>query len=210
MKRFVLPVLAAAVVALVATGYTLPSPASSDSPEVGAAAPAFTLVDTNGNEHALADFAGQYVVLEWLNFDCPFVKRHYEGGNMPSLQERAAQNDIVWLSIVSSAPGKQGHFTNEVMNQRAEQVNAQQTAILIDESGTVGQTYAAATTPHMYVIAPDGTLIYKGGIDDKPRGPVAEATNYVEAAVQAHMEGNPVAVPSSPPYGCSVKYAAAG
>ncbi|MEM8600771.1 MAG: thioredoxin family protein [Bacteroidota bacterium] len=208
MKRFAFSVVAAALVALIATGFALPSPATPEGPEIGAAAPAFTLVDTNGNEHALSDFAGKYVVLEWLNFDCPFVKRHYEGGNMPGLQARAAENDVVWLSIVSSAPGKQGHFSNEVMNQRAEEVNAQQAAILMDESGAVGQAYAAATTPHMYVIAPDGTLIYKGGIDDKPRGPVEEATNYVEAAVQAHIQGDPVAMPTSPPYGCSVKYAA--
>ncbi|MEL6445453.1 MAG: redoxin domain-containing protein [Bacteroidota bacterium] len=214
MKRFVLPVLAVALVALVTTGFTLPSTSSDatlpDGPEIGAAAPAFTLTDTNGTEHALADFAGQYVILEWLNFDCPFVKRHYQTGNMQQLQQRAAENDVVWLSIVSSAPGKQGHFSNEVMNERAAQVEAQQAAILMDESGTVGRAYEAATTPHMYVIAPDGTLIYKGGIDDKPRGPIAEATDYVGAAVEAHMQGEPVAVPTSVPYGCSVKYATAG
>ncbi|MEM9997119.1 MAG: thioredoxin family protein [Bacteroidota bacterium] len=205
MKRLAFLSVAALVV-LATAAFTVPS----SGPEIGAAAPEFTLTDTNGNEHALSDFAGKYVVLEWLNYDCPFVKRHYNDGNMQGLQGMAAENDMIWLSIVSSAPGEQGHFSNDVMNERAAQVEAQPTAILMDESGTVGRMYEAATTPHMYVIAPDGTLIYKGGIDDKPRGPAAEATNYVQAAVTAHMAGEAVAVPTSPPYGCSVKYADAG
>ncbi|PEN06661.1 thioredoxin family protein [Longimonas halophila] len=181
-----------------------------DDPEVDAPAPDFTLTDTNGNEHSLSDFEGEYVVLEWLNFDCPFVGKFYGSGEMPRLQETYREDGVVWLSIVSSAPGTQGHFPPDEMNARNEQEGGQQDAILMDPEGTVGQMYGAQTTPHMYVINPEGTLIYKGGIDSIPStnvDDIDEATNYVVEALDAAMNGEEVPTKTAPPYGCSVKYA---
>ncbi|MBC2601305.1 thioredoxin family protein [Puniceicoccus vermicola] len=172
----------------------------------GEEAPDFTLMDTDGEEVSLSDFDGQYVVLEWLNHGCPFVKAHYNSGNMQSLQEEYTDQDVVWLSIVSSAPGKQGHDTAEGHQKTAKEKGSNATAILMDESGEVGQMYGAKTTPHMFIIDPEGVLIYQGGIDDSPRGDPAEANNYVSAALDASMAGEKVEQASTRPYGCSVKY----
>jgi peroxiredoxin len=181
--------------------------ALSAAVETGEPAPGFTLTDTEGNEHSLSDFEGQYVVLEWLNHQCPFVVRHYESGNMQALQEKYTDQGVVWLSIVSSAPGKQGYFPPEKANQLTEEKSADPTAVLIDSSGTVGKAYGARTTPHMYVIDPEGVLVYQGAIDDQPRGRnPSEATNYVVEALEASMDGEEVEVASTRPYGCSVKY----
>lgn len=201
----------ALVLALVA-GSTLAFQAAprTDDPEVNAPAPDFTLTDTNGNEHSLSDFEGQYVVLEWLNFDCPFVGKFYGSGEMPRLQQTYREEGVVWLSIVSSAPGKQGHFPPDEMNARNAEEGGQQDAILMDPEGTVGQMYGAQTTPHMYVINPEGTLIYKGGIDSIPSTDVDDiddATNYVVEALDSAMNGEEIATQTAPPYGCSVKYA---
>ena len=178
-------------------------------PEIGKAAPAFTLKDTAGNVHSLSDFKGKYVVLEWLNYDCPFVQKHYGSGNMQALQARYTEQDVVWLSIVSSAPGKQGHFAPAEMDRRTAAAGGQQTAVLLDGAGTTGRAYNAKTTPHMFVIDPAGTLVYMGGIDNMPTanpGDVARATNHVAAALDAAMAGKAVPVAVSQPYGCSVKY----
>ena len=178
-------------------------------PEVGVAAPDFTLTDTNGETHTLSAYQGRYVVLEWLNFGCPFVGKHYDSGNMQALQAQAADDDVVWLSIVSSAPGKQGHYPPDEMNQQMASRDGAPTAILMDEDGTVGRLYGARTTPHMYIVSPDGALVYKGAIDDKPttnQADVEMAENYVVAALTAHRAGEPIAVASSQPYGCTVKY----
>lgn len=186
----------------------VPVPAS---PEIGAPAPDFTLQGTDGETYTLSDLEGQYVVLEWLNFGCPYVKRHYQSGNMPGLQAEYTDQGVVWLSIVSSAPGKQGHYPPDEMNAVNAERGGQQTAILMDPTGEVGLTYGAQTTPHMYVISPEGTLLYKGGIDDKPRASLEEtqtATNYVSAALDAAMNGEEISVTAAPPYGCEVKYAA--
>ncbi|MGE9291458.1 MAG: thioredoxin family protein [Puniceicoccales bacterium] len=172
----------------------------------GGEAPDFTLMDTNGDEVSLSDYEGEYVVLEWLNHGCPFVKSHYNSGNMQKLQKEFGERGVIWLSIVSSAPGKQGHDTPEGHNKTAKEKGSAATAILIDESGEVGQTYGAKTTPHMYIINPDGILIYQGGIDDSPRGDPAEAKNYVAAALESSMAGDPVSEANTRPYGCSVKY----
>lgn len=177
--------------------------------KVGESAPGFTLVDANGNEHSLSDFEGKYVVLEWINYDCPFVKKHYDSGNMQSLQKEYTGKDVVWLAINSSAPGKQGNYSNEEINKRSSDHNANFTAYLVDASGEVGKSYGAKTTPHMYIVNPEGTLIYAGGIDDKPSTDtedIATATNYVKAALDAAMNGEEVEVKVSQPYGCSVKY----
>jgi peroxiredoxin len=186
-----------------------PSPASADA-TVGEPAPNFTLQGTDGETYTLADLEGKMVVLEWLNFGCPYVQKHYGAGNMQALQEKYTEQDVVWLSIVSSAEGKQGYYPPEEMNAKNAEHGGEQTAILMDTSGEVGRMYGARTTPHMYIVDPEGTLIYKGGIDDKPtadEADIATATNYVELALDAALNGEEVPVKTAPPYGCSVKYA---
>ena len=176
---------------------------------IGQQAPEFTLTDTDGNEHNLSDFRGKHVVLEWINFDCPFVKAHYNSGNMPGLQAKYTEQGVVWLTICSSAPGKQGHFTGETLESRMEQAGFSGTAYLIDETGKVGRMYEAKTTPHMFVIDPQGTLLYAGAIDEKPTTDeevTLQSTNYVATALDAALAGNEVPVKTSQPYGCSVKY----
>jgi peroxiredoxin len=172
-------------------------------------APAFTLPDTNGGTHSLADYRGQYVILEWLNYDCPFVRKHYGAGNMQATQARWTEEGAVWLAIVSSAPGKQGHFPNEVMNSRSEAQGGRQTAILIDEDGQVGRAFGARTTPHMFVISPEGEILYNGAIDNRPSpspATIEGATNYVNQAMEEALAGRPISVATTQPYGCAVRY----
>lgn len=179
------------------------------APQVGQPAPEFTLTDSNGQSHNLSDFKGKFVVLEWLNHGCPFVKKHYDGGNMQGLQKEYTGKDVVWLSIVSSAPGKQGHMSPEETNKAKEEKVSAATAILIDEDGTVGKLYDAKVTPELFVINPEGTLIYAGAIDDKKSvdaADVAGAKNYVKQALDEALAGNPVSEPTTEAYGCSVKY----
>jgi len=186
------------------------SPALAQQAQVGEQAPEFTLTDATGETHSLSDFEGKYVVLEWLNFGCPFVQKHYGSGNMQSLQENYTDEGVVWLSIVSSAEGKQGYYPPDEMVEQKKKHNGEMTAILMDTSGEVGQTYGAQVTPHMYVITPDGELAYKGGIDDKPTTDEADiegATNYVKMALDQVMNGEEVEVKQAQPYGCTVKYA---
>ena len=211
MKRhhylYTLPVLAAFV--LIFSGFTAPNNNVADEAVVGEMTPAFALPGTDGENYAIEDFQGKYVVLEWLNFGCPYVKRHYNSGNMPELQKEFAEKDVVWLSIVSSAPGKQGYYEAAEMNKQNKKMGGMQTAILLDPEGDVGRLYGAKTTPHMYIINPEGKLIYKGGIDDQPRARESEtknANNYVRAALMQAMNGEEVSVSTSRPYGCSVKY----
>jgi hypothetical protein len=178
-------------------------------PTVGSPAPAFTLTDTRGKQHNLSDFKGKYVVLEWVNFGCPFVKKHYGSGNMQATQKKAVDKGVVWLSVCSSAEGKQGHLAAADWNAEIADRKMASTAVLLDESGAVGKTYGAKTTPHMYIVNPDGVLIYKGAIDDKPStstDDIPGARNYVLAALDESMAGKPVSMASTTPYGCSVKY----
>ncbi|MCF7837886.1 MAG: thioredoxin family protein [Candidatus Marinimicrobia bacterium] len=177
--------------------------------EVGAPAPSFTLPDTNGKTHSLSDFAGQIVVLEWINVDCPFVKKHYGAGNMQALQSRYGQQGVAWLAVCSSAPGKQGHYTAAEWKPLIESTRNQATAVLLDPAGEVGRLYDAKTTPHMYVIDGEGTLVYAGAIDsNRSHDPatIADAENYVAAVVDALLAGEPVPHSQTKPYGCSVKY----
>jgi peroxiredoxin len=177
--------------------------------KVGEPAPDFTLTDTNGDGHALSQYKGKYVVLEWFNYECPFVVKHYESGNMQKLQQEYTGKDVVWLSINSSAEGKQGQYAPEEMNKLASERGVKSTALLLDPDGKVGQQYGAKTTPHMFVIDPQGTLIYQGAIDDTPsadKDDVKTAKNSVKAALDAAMTGQPVAEPTTKSYGCSVKY----
>lgn len=179
------------------------------APKVGEPAPDFTLRDLQGKQHSLADYKGKYVVLEWNNPDCPFVKKHYDSGNMQKLQQEAEKKGAVWLTINSGAQGKQGAYSPEKLQQILKQKNAEPTAYLLDSEGKVGREYEAKTTPHMFVINPQGNLIYEGGIDNKPTPDQADiegATNYVRAALTESMEGKPVSTATSKPYGCSVKY----
>jgi peroxiredoxin len=216
MKRLKqIALFAALPAALVLTATMLPPDASSNEsdPEavVGEQAPDFTLEGTDGKTYTLSDLEGEYVVLEWLNFQCPYVGKHYGSGNMQKLQKKYTEKGVKWLSVVSSAPGKQGHYPPKKMNAMNKKRGGHQTAILMDESGKVGRTYGARTTPHMYVINPEGELIYKGGIDDKPtidEADIKTATNYVSAALDASMNGEKVETKKAPPYGCSIKYAA--
>jgi peroxiredoxin len=179
------------------------------APQIGQPAPEFTLTDSNGQSHNLSDFKGKFVVLEWLNHGCPFVQKHYDGGNMQGLQKEYTGKDVVWLSIASSAPGKQGHMSPEETNKAKEEKGSAATAILIDEDGTVGKLYDAKVTPELYVINPEGTLVYMGAIDDKKSvdaADVAGAKNYVKQALDEALAGNPVSEPATEAYGCSVKY----
>jgi hypothetical protein len=197
-------------VAAVALASTLALPATVKAAAmVGQPAPAFTLVDTNGARHSLSDLKGKMVVLEWVNFECPFVGKHYGSGNMQKLQKTYMGKGVVWLSINSSAEGKQGYFTPDRINALVKEKGAAPTAYLVDTDGAVGRLYGAKTTPHMYVVDPGGTLIYAGGIDDTPstdQADVATAKNFVRAALDEALAGKPVTTATSTPYGCSVKY----
>ncbi|MEM8783765.1 MAG: redoxin domain-containing protein [Planctomycetota bacterium] len=175
------------------------SPTAAGLPE----APAFTLTDTNGTQHSLADFHGKYVVLEWINDGCPFVKKFYEPGKMQELQQAYAERGVVWLAIASSSPGNQGHHTAAGWNQVIDDWGINAAAILLDEDGSVGRAYDAKVTPHMYVINPDGKLIYNGAIDSvrsTDPGDISSAENYVTKVLDAALLQN------TTPYGCSVKY----
>jgi peroxiredoxin len=177
---------------------------------VGEPAPDFTLPDTAGNTHSLSEFQGKFVVLEWVNHDCPFVRKHYDSANMQSLQKEFTAQDVVWLSINSSAPGKQGHFDAAQWERLTAEKGAAPTAVLLDPAGEVGKLYGAQTTPHMYVIDPGGNLVYQGAIDDRPspdKADIPGSNNYVRAALSEAMAGQAVTHPTSKAYGCSVKYA---
>lgn len=179
------------------------------APKIGEPAPSFSLTDLKGKEHSLADFKGKYVVLEWNNHDCPFVKKHYDSGNMQKLQAEAQKKGAVWLSINSGAPGKQGVYPADKHQEILKEKKSDPTAYLLDGDGKVGKLYEAKTTPHMFVIDPKGTLVYAGAIDSV-RSPnpadIDKATNYVRVALEESMAGKPVSTPTSQPYGCSVKY----
>ena len=176
---------------------------------VGEMAPDFTLKDANGKEHSLSDFKGKYVVLEWTNYGCPFVKKHYHSGNMQKLQSEFAEKGVVWLSICSSANGNQGYFAGKELVETIKSEKSRAAAYLVDESGEVGRLYQAKTTPNMYVVNPKGHLIYAGAIDDTPSAnpdDIPKSANYVADALQDAMSGKEVKVKATQPYGCSVKY----
>lgn len=196
-------------VAMLASALLLALPAAQAA-KVGEAAPGFTLTDSQGQTRSLSEFSGKTVVLEWTNHQCPFVVKHYGAANIPSQQRQAVNDDVVWLVINSSAPGKQGHVDGPTANQVQANWKAAQTHYLFDPDGTVGRAYAAKTTPHMYVIDPNGVLRYNGAIDSIPSadtGDIPEATQYVSQALSELAAGQPISVSTSQPYGCSIKYA---
>jgi peroxiredoxin len=210
--RIAAALVAVAALALPATGVAGPehdhgkkAHAAIDKP-----APDFELKGIDGKAYKLSDFKGKYVVLEWNNFDCPFVKKHYASGNMPALQKKYTDEGVVWLTICSSAEGKQGYYPASDMKTQAADRKRAGTAYLMDSDGTVGRMYEAKTTPHMYLINPDGVLVYAGAIDDKPttsQDDVKGAHNYVAASIDAAMAGKAVPEKTTSSYGCSVKYA---
>lgn len=194
---------------LVASTLVLAACGASAAPEIGAAAPAFTGAATTGETLSLDQFRGQTVVLEWTNHECPFVVKHYTTGNMQATQAEANAAGVVWLTVITSPPGKQGYVTAAEADALTEQRGATPDYVILDPSGEIGTAYAAKTTPQMFVIDPEGTLRYDGAIDDKPsanHATVAGATNYVLAALASMAAGEEVSPARTQPYGCSVKY----
>ena len=186
-----------------------PGRGAPDSPAIGTNAPDFSVTDSKGKTQSVSQYKGKYVVLEWFNPECPFVKKHYGSGNMQKLQEEFTGKDIVWLTIDSSAPGKQGHLTAEEANEKITKLKMKSTALVLDPDGKAGQTYGAKNTPHMFVINPEGKIVYAGAIDSRNSTNAADipsATNYVKVALEESLAGKPVSNPITRPYGCSVKY----
>lgn len=184
------------------------SPAFADV-ETGQKAPDFTLVDVDGNNRSLSEFQGKYVVLEWTNHGCPFVKKHYDGGNMQNLQKTYAEKGVIWLSINSSAKGKEGSMSPAEWKALLTDKKSVATATLLDPTGQVGKLYGAKTTPHMYIIDPNGNLIYQGAIDSIKSADsedIPKAQNYVSTALDEAMAGKAVTTSTTKSYGCSVKY----
>ena len=205
MKKILLPFL---VMSLLFVLTISPDQAIAEA-KIGTSAPDFTLTDSTGTTHTLSKFKGKTVVLEWTNFDCPYVRKHYDTRNMQSLQEKYTKDGVVWLLINSSAPGKQGHLDATQATESLEKEGAHATAFLHDPDGVVGKKYGARTTPHMYIINDKGILVYAGAIDDNSssrHAAVKTASNFVAAALDSLKEGTVIKVSSSEPYGCSVKY----
>jgi peroxiredoxin len=183
--------------------------ACSKSLPAGEAAPDFTLPNSKGSQVKLADQKGKYVVLEWFNDGCPYVKKHYGSGNMQKLQEKYTGKGVEWFTILSSAPGKQGHQTPQKINEIMVEWKGKPSQVLLDPMGKVGRLYGAKTTPHMFIINPEGNIIYQGAIDSissTDPADIPQAQNYVALALDSAMAGKPVATASTTPYGCSVKY----
>ena len=178
--------------------------------KVGDQAPDFTGIDSHGQTHKLSDYRGRFVVLEWHNNGCPFTKKHYDSGNMQRLQKEWTDKGVIWLTVISSSPGSQGYVTADQENDYLQKMHAVPTAAILDPKGDIGRLYSAKTTPHMFVVSPQGQIIYNGAIDDKATTDPSDingANNYVSDALQEAMSGKAVAVAATRPYGCSVKYA---
>jgi alkyl hydroperoxide reductase subunit AhpC len=199
---------AAIVVALIGMVGILDT-AASPALQIGQPAPEFTAEDSQGSTVHLSQYKGKTVVLEWTNADCPFTRKHYVSGNMQNIQALAQHDGVVWLSIVSSAPGKQGYVNGAAADLLTQSRKAAPTAVLLDPSGTVGRMYGAKTTPHMYVIDKSGLLRYMGGIDSiasTDEGDIAKAEPYLKEAMVAVEQGDAPPHALTKPYGCSIKY----
>jgi len=196
-------------IALMSTLFMLSALTLAWALKVGTQAPDFTGTDSKGQQQSLAQYRGKYVVLEWHNQNCPFVRKQYQSGNMEGLQRKWTAKNVVWLSIISSGPGQDGSVTPEQESAYLAKMHAAPTAVIFDLTGKIGHMYEAKTTPHMFVIDPKGKLIYEGAIDDQPTpdpASVKGSKNYVDAALTEDMNGEPVLQPVTRPYGCSVKY----
>ena len=182
---------------------------ASDVPPVGSAAPDFSLTDAQGKTHSLSEYKGKYVVLEWFNPECPFVKKHYGTSNMQNLQKQYTDKGVVWLTIDSNAPGTEGSITPEQAQKVSASWKTHQTALLLDPEGKAGRAYGAKNTPNMVIISPEGKIAYEGAIDSKASpnpADIPSSTNYVKVALDESMSGKPVSNANTRPYGCSVKY----
>jgi len=198
---------------LVGAGALCAASASFAAAAIGQPAPAFQATDTSGRTISLADFKGQHVVLEWVNPGCPYVRKHYDGGNLPATQQRAMAKGVVWLAVNSTTEDHGDYHTPTELAAWMKAKGATPTATLMDADGRVGRAYGARTTPHLYIVDPKGTLIYAGAIDSKPSAnpaDIATATNHVDVALADALAGRPLTTPSTRPYGCSVKYGSAG
>lgn len=205
-KRLFLGLAAAGAIALGTSGSAL---AASGAPSVGQPAPNFTAVDSNGKTVRLSDYKGKIVVLEWTNHQCPYTVKHYVTGNMQKTQAKAKDMGVVWLTIVSSEPGSQGYVTPKEANALTTSRKANPSHVLLDPKGVVGKAYDARVTPHMYVVGKDGTLLYMGGMDDKPtwrQSSVKDAHNYILAALEDIQAGRKVKDAVTQHYGCTIKY----
>jgi len=177
--------------------------------ETGKTTPDFKLTNVDGKSWSLQNQRGKFVVLEWTNPECPFVKKHYDLGNMQALQKEMTEKGVVWVSICSSAKGKQGNYAPAEWKKLIKEKGANPTTVLLDASGKIGKTYGAKTTPHLFVINPEGVLIYQGAIDDTPStdpADIADAKNHVREALNEALNGKTITIPETKPYGCSVKY----
>jgi peroxiredoxin len=182
---------------------------AADVPPVGSAAPDFSAPDTNGKTHSLSQYKGKYVVLEWFNPECPFVKKHYGSDNMQKLQQEYTGKGVVWLTIDSNAPGTEGNIAPDQAQKIIASWRTKQTALLLDPESKVARSYGAKNTPNMVVINPEGKIVYEGAIDNKATpnpADIPNSTNYVKAALDESLAGKPVSNPTTKPYGCSVKY----
>lgn len=200
--------LCALLAALAVSGGTLPGTALANV-SAGQAAPDFSLTDIAGKAHKLAAYKGKYVVLEWFNSECPFVQKHYESGNMQSLQDRYGRQGVVWLTINSTNPGSSNYRDPAKSQELVRQWKMKTAALMLDEDGKVGRLFGATATPHMWVIEPGGKVIYAGAIDDKATFRTADvpgARNFAAAALDESMAGKKVTVAAAPAYGCSIKY----
>jgi peroxiredoxin len=180
-----------------------------EPPPVGSAAPDFSLTDAKGKTHSLSQYKGKYVVLEWFNPECPFVKKHYGGGNMQNLQKEYTGKGVVWLTIDSNAPGTEGSLTPEQAEKIAASWKTHETGLLLDPDGKVGRAYGSKNTPNMVIINPEGKIVYHGAIDSKATpnpADIPSSTNYVKAALDESLSGKSVTTSKTKPYGCSVKY----
>jgi peroxiredoxin len=205
-RRQAMSIVAAGAAAGLATAASSPASASV---QAGRPAPDFTATDSRGSQHSLAASRGKIVVLEWTNHECPYTVKHYDTGNMQALQRAVTEAGGIWLTVVSSRPGTQGHVNGLEADRLTEERSARPTAVLLDPKGDLGRLYGARTTPHMYVIDRDGMLAYMGAIDDQPsanRATVKGARNYVREALDALAAGRPIAFASTRAYGCTVKY----
>jgi peroxiredoxin len=200
---------AAVIVALVLGMIGIFDVAAGAAPQIGQAAPDFTAVDSQGNSVQLRSYRGKTIVLEWTNADCPYTRKHYTSGNMQSMQALAQQNGVVWLTVISSAPGKQGYVNGPAADALTQSRKAVPAAVLLDPSGALARLYEAKTTPHLFVIDKNGALQYMGGMDSiatTDDADIPRAEPYLKEAMLAVVQGNPAPHPVTKPYGCSIKY----
>ena len=205
MKKLVLFLTSSCAAALLAN----PAAVTAAPPPVGSAAPGFSLTDASGKTHSLDEYKGKYVVLEWTNPGCPFVRKHYDSGNMPKLQAEYTKKGVVWLTIDSSAEGKEGYLEGKTAKDAAEGEYKAASALLLDHDGKVGHLYGATNTPDMFIINPEGKVTYEGAIDSiasADKDDISKATNYVAAGLDEALADKPLSKAVSKPYGCSVKY----